>query len=123
MSDVFSLFEEEAADPQAFNKVSEGETSKLSTLIRQSLDLDNEVMDAEKLLKDLQQLDARLLCAYICFWLVEDRFCKVATVALADRSARPSCGAWPMSELVFTAASAAVAAFVIYRAVFGLQYY
>ena len=55
MSDVFSLFEEEAADPQAFNKVSEGETSKLSTLIRQSIDLDNEVKDAEKHLKDLQQ--------------------------------------------------------------------
>ena len=55
MSDVFSLFEEEAANPQAFNKVSEGETSKLSTLIRQSIDLDNEVKDAEKHLKDLQQ--------------------------------------------------------------------
>ena len=40
MSDVYSLFEKEAADPQAFNKVSEGETSKLSTLIRQSIDLE-----------------------------------------------------------------------------------
>jgi len=55
MSDVYSLFEEEAANPQAFNKVSEGETSKLSSLIRQSIDLDNEIKDAEKHLKDLQQ--------------------------------------------------------------------
>ena len=55
MSDVFSLFEEEAANPQAFNKVSEGETSKLSTLIRQSIDLDKEIKDAEQHLKDLQQ--------------------------------------------------------------------
>ena len=55
MSDVFSLFEEEAADTQAFNKVSEGETSKLSSLIRQSIDLGKEVELAEKHLKDLQQ--------------------------------------------------------------------
>ena len=55
MSDVFSLFEEEAANPQVFNKVSEGETSKLSTLIRQSIDLDKEIKDAEQHLKDLQQ--------------------------------------------------------------------
>ena len=55
MSDVFSLFEEEAADPQAFNKVSERETSKLSSLIRQSIDLGKEVELAEKHLKDLQQ--------------------------------------------------------------------
>ena len=54
MSDVFSLFEEEAANPEAFNKVSEGETSKLSTLIRQSIDLDQQVKDAEQHLKDLQ---------------------------------------------------------------------
>jgi len=55
MSDVFSLFEEEAANPQAFNKVSEGETSRLSTLIRQSIDLDKQIKDAEQHLKDLQQ--------------------------------------------------------------------
>ena len=55
MSDVYSLFEKEAADPQAFNKVSEGETSKLSSLIRQSIDLGKEVELAEKHLKDLQQ--------------------------------------------------------------------
>jgi len=51
MSDVYSLFEEEAANPQAFNKVSEGETTKLSTLIRQSIDLDNEIKDAENISK------------------------------------------------------------------------
>ena len=54
MSDVFSLFEEEAANPEAFNKVSEGETSKLSNLIRQSIDLNKQVNDAEQHLKDLQ---------------------------------------------------------------------
>ena len=54
MSDVYSLFEEEAANPQAFNKVSEEETSKLSSLIRQSIDLGKEVELAEKHLKDLQ---------------------------------------------------------------------
>ncbi len=54
MSDVFSLFEEEAANPEAFNKVSEGETSKLSNLIRQSIVLDQQVKDAEQHLKDLQ---------------------------------------------------------------------
>jgi uncharacterized protein YfeS len=54
MSDVFSLFEEEAANPEAFNKVSEGETSKLSNLIRQSIDLTKQVNDAEQHLKDLQ---------------------------------------------------------------------
>ena len=34
MSDVFSLFETEAADPQAFAKVSEEKTTNLSSLIR-----------------------------------------------------------------------------------------
>ena len=51
MSDVYSLFEEEAANPQAFNKVREGDTSKLSSLIRrQSIDLrSTEIKDlAEK---------------------------------------------------------------------------
>ena len=55
MGDVFSLLEEEeAANPEAFNKASEGETSKLSNLIRQSIDLDQQVKDAEQHLKDLQ---------------------------------------------------------------------
>jgi len=54
MSDVFSLFEEEAANPQAFDKVGEDGTKRLSSLIRQSVDLDKQVKDAEKYLKDLQ---------------------------------------------------------------------
>jgi uncharacterized protein YfeS len=54
MSDVFSLFEEEAANPQAFDKVGEEGTKKLSSLIRQTVELDKQVKDAEKYLKDLQ---------------------------------------------------------------------
>ena len=46
MSEVFSLFETEAADPQAFAKVSEEKTTNLSSLIRQSIDLDNQIKDA-----------------------------------------------------------------------------
>ena len=38
-------------NPQAFNKVSEGETSKLSSLIRQSIDLNTEIDLAENILK------------------------------------------------------------------------
>lgn len=54
MSDVFSLFEEEAADPQAFNKVREGDTKDLSSLIRRSVDLDQQIKDTEAQLKDLK---------------------------------------------------------------------
>jgi len=54
MSDVFSLFEEEAANPQAFDKVGEEGTKKLSSLIRQTVSLDKQVKEAEKYLKDLQ---------------------------------------------------------------------
>ena len=54
MSDVYSLFEQEAADPQAFNKVREGDTKDLSSLIRRSIDLDKQIKDTEALLKDLQ---------------------------------------------------------------------
>ena len=54
MSDVFSLFEEEAANPQAFDKVGEDGTKRLSSLIRQTVDLDKQVKDAEQYLKDLQ---------------------------------------------------------------------
>ena len=43
MSDVYSLFEQEAADPQAFNKVREGDTKDLSSLIRRSVDLDQQI--------------------------------------------------------------------------------
>ena len=55
MSDVYSLFEKEAADPQAFNKVREGDTKDLSSLIRRSIDLDKQIKDTEALLKDLQR--------------------------------------------------------------------
>ena len=55
MSDVYSLFEQEAADPQAFNKVREGDTKDLSSLIRRSIDLDKQIKDTEALLKDLQE--------------------------------------------------------------------
>ena len=55
MSDVYSLFEQEAADPQAFNKVREGDTKDLSSLIRRSVELDQQIKDTEALLKDLQQ--------------------------------------------------------------------
>ena len=40
MSDVFSLFEQEAANPQAF-EIREGETKNLSSLIRRSVELIN----------------------------------------------------------------------------------
>ena len=55
MSDVYSLFEKEAADPQAFNKVREGDTKDLSSLIRRSIELDQHIKDTEVQLKDLQQ--------------------------------------------------------------------
>ena len=55
MSDVYSLFEKEAADPQAFNKVREGDTKDLSSLIRRSVELDQHIKDTEAQLKDLQQ--------------------------------------------------------------------
>ena len=55
MSDVYSLFEKEAADPQAFNKVREGDTKDLSSLIRRSIELDQHIKDTEAQLKDLQQ--------------------------------------------------------------------
>ena len=54
MSDVYSLFEQEAADPQAFNKVREGDTKDLSSLIRRSVDLDQQIKDTEAQLKDLK---------------------------------------------------------------------
>ena len=55
MSDVYSLFEQEAADPQAFNQVREGDTKSLSSLIRRSVELDQQIKDTEAQLKDLQQ--------------------------------------------------------------------
>ena len=54
MSDVYSLFEKEAADPQAFNKVREGDAKNLSSLIQRSVELDKQIKDTEAQLKDLQ---------------------------------------------------------------------
>lgn len=53
MSDVFSLFDE-AVDAQKFDTVDEGKGSRLSTLIRASLQIDEEIAQAEKYLKDLK---------------------------------------------------------------------
>ena len=55
MSDVYSLFEQEAADPQAFKQVREGDTKSLSSLIRRSVELDQQIKETEAYLKDLQQ--------------------------------------------------------------------
>ena len=55
MSDVYSLFEQEAADPQAFKQVREGDTKSLSSLIRRYVDLDQQTKETEASLKDLQQ--------------------------------------------------------------------
>ena len=54
MNDVFSLFEEEAANAKAFDKVSEGSTTRLSRLIRKSQSLNDEIQQAESFLKDLK---------------------------------------------------------------------
>jgi hypothetical protein len=53
MSDVFSLFDE-AVDAQKFDTVDEGKGSRLSTLIRHSLEIDEEISQVEKYLKDLK---------------------------------------------------------------------
>jgi hypothetical protein len=54
MNDVFSLFEEEAANAKAFDKVSEESTTRLSRLIRQSQAVDDEINKTESFLKDLK---------------------------------------------------------------------
>lgn len=54
MSDVFSLFEEEAANAKAFDQVSEEGTTRLSRLIRQSQHADDEIKQTEQYLKDLK---------------------------------------------------------------------
>ena len=53
MSDVFSLFEE-AVDANKFDTVDEGKGSRLSNLIRASQQIDEEIAQAEKYLKDLK---------------------------------------------------------------------
>ena len=54
MNDVFSLFEEEAANAKAFDQVSEESTTRLSRLIRQSQSVDDENKQTESFLKDLK---------------------------------------------------------------------
>ncbi len=53
MSDVFSLIEEEV-DAKKFDSVDEGKGSRLSSLVRESLHLDDKISEAEKYLKDLK---------------------------------------------------------------------
>ena len=53
MSDVFSLFDEEV-DASKFDKVSDEKGGTLSSLIRQSLEVDQKIADAEQYLKDLK---------------------------------------------------------------------
>ena len=54
MSDVFSLFEKEAANPQSF-EISEDKTKNLSSLVRLSIDVEKQIKDTENYLKDLKQ--------------------------------------------------------------------
>ena len=54
MNDVFSLFEEEAANAKVFDQVSEQGTTRLSRLIRESQKVDDEIKQTEQFLKDLK---------------------------------------------------------------------
>ena len=54
MSDVFSLFEEGTVDADKFDTVEKEGASRLSNLIRQSLDLDKQIADADQFVKDLK---------------------------------------------------------------------
>ena len=53
MSDVFSLIDE-SVDADKFNKVDEEKGSRLSSLIKHSLDLEQQIADAEKFIKELK---------------------------------------------------------------------
>ena len=53
MSDVFSLFDEEV-DASKFDKVDGEKGSTLSNLIRQSMEIDEKIAEAEQYLKDLK---------------------------------------------------------------------
>jgi hypothetical protein len=53
MSDVFSLFDEEV-DANKFDKVDGEKGSTLSNLIRQSMEVDQKIAEAEQYLKDLK---------------------------------------------------------------------
>jgi hypothetical protein len=54
MSDVFSLFEEEAVNADKFDSVQKEGASDLSNMIRRSLEIDKQIADAEQFLKDLK---------------------------------------------------------------------
>ena len=53
MSDIFSLMDE-AVEADKFDTVSTEGASRLSNLIRESMDLDSKIADAEQYLKDLK---------------------------------------------------------------------
>ena len=53
MSDLFSLMEEEV-DAKKFDTVDEAKGSRLSSLVRESMHLDDKISEAEKYLKDLK---------------------------------------------------------------------
>ena len=54
MSDVFSLFEEEAVNADKFDNVQKEGASDLSNLILRSNDIDKQIEEAEQFLKDLK---------------------------------------------------------------------
>jgi len=53
MSDVFSLIDE-SVEADKFDKIDETKGSRLSSLVKQSLDMDQQIADTEKFLKDLK---------------------------------------------------------------------
>ena len=54
MSDVYALFEKEKIEPNKFDNVDKEGASRLSNLIRQSIQIQKEIEDAEQHLKDLK---------------------------------------------------------------------
>ena len=55
MSDVFSLLEQEV-DASKFDTINKDATSRLSDLIRRSIQLDKDIEDAEEHLKNLKRM-------------------------------------------------------------------
>ena len=53
MSDIFSLIDE-SVEPEKFDTVNKEGASRLSNLVRQSIDLDQQIKDAEQYVKDLK---------------------------------------------------------------------
>ena len=54
MSDMYALFEKEKVDANKFDNVDKEGASRLSNLIRQSIQIQKEIEDAEQHLKDLK---------------------------------------------------------------------